>query len=99
MNKCLYGYKPNEDFVAEHKTHCVLQRRVVFDEECQACDDRDEVKPSEWIKTQERVYDELLITEIKCPYCGYKQTFHKKPRELICYMCGNYSEYKETDND
>ena len=49
----------------------------------------------EWIKTQERIYQGLLIKEIKCPFCGYKQTFHDNPKELTCYVCGNYSEYKE----
>lgn len=99
MNRCIYGYKPNEDFVIECKTHCVLKRMVINDEDCQTCEDRSENKSSEWQLVQENVYDGLLIKEIKCPYCGYKQTFHKKPKELICYVCGNYSEYKETDND
>lgn len=52
----------------------------------------------EWIKVSQRVYQGLLVKEIKCPICGYKQTFTDKPKELICYICRTRSDYKEDES-
>ena len=93
MSKCIYGYKPNKNFEEECKTHCVLHRAVVVDEVCDECVDRSESQRSEWLKLETRTYNGLSVKEIKCPYCGYKQTFVNKPESLTCYVCGNYSEY------
>lgn len=52
-----------------------------------------------WINVSSTVYQELLVHEVKCPVCGYKETFHIKPHSS-CYVCDTELIYeKEKDNE
>ncbi len=52
-----------------------------------------------WINVSSTVYQELLVHEVKCPVCGYKETFHIKPPSS-CYVCDTELIYeKEKDNE
>lgn len=51
----------------------------------------------EWIKLPDKVYFTLTVHEVKCPMCGYKETFHHTPPKM-CYICEEYRDYKEDNN-
>lgn len=39
-----------------------------------------------WLSVSDKIYTGLLVHEIRCPYCGHKETFTlNAPRS--CYIC------------
>ena len=52
---------------------------------------------SNWIeiKTETNIAG-LIVHEVKCPFCGYRETFHNRPSEA-CYICSRPLGYKRED--
>lgn len=53
-----------------------------------------------WIKYRDAIYNNspLVVHEVKCPVCGYRETFHVNPPHE-CYVCGERLEYTEGDSN
>lgn len=51
-------------------------------------------KMNDWIeiKTETNIAG-LTVHEVKCPYCGYRETFHSRP-SAECYICSRPLGYK-----
>lgn len=48
-----------------------------------------------WIKIQDKEYGQVMVHEIRCPYCGYKETYTRTEAPSACYRCENRLETPE----
>lgn len=42
---------------------------------------------SNWIKLEDHAYNGLLVHEIKCPICKFKETYTGSKIPRSCYIC------------
>ena len=54
---------------------------------------------TKWINLPDKQYvDDLIVHEVKCPVCGYKETFHTDPHEK-CFMCETKLAYERNNGN
>lgn len=53
----------------------------------------------EWIKLPDKQYvDNLIVHEVKCPVCGFKETFHTDPHGECC-VCETKLAYERSNGN